>query len=159
MEPGLKAKSVCYRVFTLCQPNTCLSLAPTRAAKPQGQSPAGIIAWVLELYHLTKDWILWVVSIDKSSEWKMNMEPTPEDSWGHLLLRKISAIVFLHSLSREEAACISMALTTSFWKQKRWLVICAVWSYAKVLPGRLWAWPSSNSQNGEDLYWGEGKVT
>lgn len=52
------------------------------------------------------------------------------------LLRKLSAPVCLHLLSREEEACISMALITSSWKQKRLSVISAVFEAIADAPSK-----------------------
>lgn len=54
--------------------------------------------------------------MDKNND---NLRPNPRGFRGHLALSKVSAIGCLHSLSREEEACISMALIPHLPRNKK----------------------------------------
>lgn len=131
-KPGL-----CCRVCALHHPTTCLA-APTRTAEPRGQSS--------NKNHCSchRSWVLWPLPVNKNNG---NLRPNP---WS--FKSKVSARGCLYHFPGKKKPGLD-----PFFLETKKIVgnFFSFWGCAKVRPGRLWAWPPSNSQSWAALDWGE----
>lgn len=139
-----------YRVCALHYPTTCLSSATTRKAKLQGLHPNGNCCSRLQSLSSLN-------CINWQQQWEFETKPwgfmRPFDFVKQSICHRLFSPTFKGKRSLHFRGFDHIFLETKKIDRN----LCSFWSYAKVLPGRHWAWPPFNIQSWEDLYWGERK--